>query len=306
MTVPGAVHVAVIVKLVPLELDTATEQLDAVPDVEKSDDATPLIDSEEVRRNCIARELESVGVASHETVGATVSMTTLVEAEDVDGPEFAFKSVTAFDASVAMTVPSVVQFVVTVNDVPLEASGEKVQVAVPALEKSALVRSEIDSLKERPNETVRFFVGVVGGVHDDTDGAVVSGIQRTITMPLPPLPPRKLVPSQKAPPPPPLPVFATPSPAGTSPSMSYPPPLPPMPEPPVPPAAPAPGHGELLRPPAPPPPPAYVICDPVIAETFPAPPPPAPAVDALPPAPPAPPPPPPHHAVVLMALSHVC
>ncbi len=188
-TVPGDVHVASMVNVVPLELDTDTEQLDAVPDVEKSDAASPLIDFEAVSENCITKELESDGVVPQVNVGAVVSMETAVDADELVGPLFAFRSTTEFDASVGITVPSVEHVAVTVNVVPLDASGEKEHVAVPAFERSPLARPDTDSLKARPNDKVRFLVGVVGGVHDATAGAVVSGIQRTITMPLPPLPP---------------------------------------------------------------------------------------------------------------------
>ena len=188
-TVPGDVHVASIVKLVPLEADTETAQPDAVPDVEKSDAERPLIVFDAVSENCMTNELASDGVPPHDTVGATVSIDTDVDADVLVGPLFAFKSVTEFEARVGMTVPSVVHVAVTVNVVPLDVSGENEHVAVPAFEKSALVRPDTDSPNVRPNDSVRFLVGDVGGVHDDTVGAVVSGIQRTITMPLPPLPP---------------------------------------------------------------------------------------------------------------------
>lgn len=188
-TVPGDVHVASMVKLVPLEDDTETKQLDAVPEVEKSDAVRPLIDFEDVRENCMTSELESTGVAPQVTVGATVSIETDVDADELVGPSFVLRSFTEFDASVGITVPSVEHVAVIVNVVPLDALGENEHVAVPAFVKSALASPVTDSSNVRPKDNVRFFVGVVGGVHVDTAGAVVSGIQRTITMPLPPLPP---------------------------------------------------------------------------------------------------------------------
>ena len=188
-TVPGDVHVVSMVKLLPLDDETETEQLAAVPDVEKSDAARPLIDFDDVSENCITSELVSDGVAPHVTVGATVSIETDVDADVLAGPVLALRSVTELDASVGTTVPSVEHDAVTVNVVPLDVLGENEHVAVPAFEKSALARPETDSSNVSPNDNVRFLVGVEGGVHDDTAGAVVSGIQRTITMPLPPLPP---------------------------------------------------------------------------------------------------------------------
>ena len=189
LTVPGDVHVASTVKFVPLEDETETEQLDAVPDVEKSEAVRPLIVFDVVSENCITNELVSNGVAPHVTVGATVSIETEVDADELAGPLFALRSVTELNASVGITVPSVVHVAVTVNVVPLDVLGENEHVAVPAFEKSAFARPVTDSSNARPNDNVRSFVGVEGGVQDDTDGAVVSGIHRTITIPLPPLPP---------------------------------------------------------------------------------------------------------------------
>lgn len=89
-----------------------------------------------------------------------------------------------------MTVPSEEQVTAIVKLVPLEVLGVKVHpVAVPELEKSALSKPEMISVNARPNEIDRFLPGDIGGVQVLTDGFVVSGVQRTTTIPAAPLPP---------------------------------------------------------------------------------------------------------------------
>lgn len=161
----------------------------ALPDALKSDGDTPLTDSDVVKENRATSELGYVAVPPHVTVGATVSTVTLVGDDALAGPVLLLRSATAPVARTGMTVPSVVQVAVIVNDVPLEVFGENEHVAVPELDKSLLARSVTDSVNDSPKDNERLFVGVAGGVHADTVGAVVSGVHRTITMPLPPLPP---------------------------------------------------------------------------------------------------------------------
>jgi hypothetical protein len=121
VSVPGAVHVASTVKLVPVAAETDSVHPGAVPDVVKSLAARPLIVFDDVNENCITRVLVCDAEEPHVMVGAVVSMETLAEDDVAAGPVFAFRSVTALMASVGVTVPSVVHVAVMVKVVPLDA-----------------------------------------------------------------------------------------------------------------------------------------------------------------------------------------
>ena len=189
VAVPACVQVASTVKLDPVDADTVMLHGVALPDALKSDAETPLTDSDVVKENRATSELGYVGVAPHVTVGAAVSMVTLGDVDELGGPVLLLRSATAPVARTGITVPSVVHVAVMVNDVPLVVLGANEHEAVPELVTSSPVRSVTDSSNESPNDNERLFVGVAGGVHADTVGEVVSGVQRTMTMPLPPFPP---------------------------------------------------------------------------------------------------------------------
>ena len=86
-------------------------------------------------------------VKKDEAVGTTVSLVTVVDAADAAaGPVFVAVSCTPPAASCGCTVPSAQPVMVTVNVVPVAASGVNVQpVAVPAFEKSPAASPEMDS-----------------------------------------------------------------------------------------------------------------------------------------------------------------
>ncbi len=190
LTVPGEVHVAVTSKLEPVAAETDIAHPVAVPLVEKSPAVRPVMLSEMESEYRKTSEERSVAADDHDAVGATVSIVTAVADEVEAGPLFKFASVTASTAMTGITVPSEEQVTEIVKVDPLEVLGENAQpVAVPELEKSALERPEMVSENAIPNEVVRFLPGVAGGVHELTEGFVVSGVQRTTTIPVAPLPP---------------------------------------------------------------------------------------------------------------------
>ena len=111
--------------------------------------------------------LVALSLGDDETsVGAVVSIVTLVAVAADDGPVFVAASNTPPEASVATTVPSEVQTTVTVIDEPESVLGVKAQpVAVPELLKSPEAMPLTVSLNAKVYESVRDDDGELGSVH---------------------------------------------------------------------------------------------------------------------------------------------
>ena len=119
-------------------------------------------------------------VVSTNCVGVAPSATEAADTIDA-GPVLPAASATEFADSLATMLPSPVQATVTVNELPLDASGVKVHdVAVPVYEKSLLLSPLTDSLNTRVRSKVRAVYDVALDEKVETVGAVVSMMTESV------------------------------------------------------------------------------------------------------------------------------
>ena len=146
---PSFEHVTVAVRLVPDAEEIAVVEQEAVPESwTKSAKANPEIDSENCSEYVRVRDAEVAPLGVTITVGMTESTST-EDADDAVAGAALIPSVTAPDASVITTVPSLEQTTVKTNELPVDAETEVVEhVAVPEVcEKSLAVIPETISVK---------------------------------------------------------------------------------------------------------------------------------------------------------------
>jgi hypothetical protein len=151
ITVPSDEHTTETVIAAEAAADGVKTQPVAVPVLEKSPAAMPDTGSVKVNVYDNVRDAEGVEGAVHVASGTAELIKIVVATSALTGPLFKDKSVTAFEASRAITVPSDEHTTDTVMEGDAEAAeGVKTQpVAVPVLEKSPAAMPE--TLSEKVN-----------------------------------------------------------------------------------------------------------------------------------------------------------